>query len=60
MEVTIKIFLKSKRKPLELVVDDVEQAKEFFALFENENRYVRYGNFIFDKDDFRCAIYTVK
>lgn len=59
-KVEIKIYLKSQRKPIKLIVDSVEQATKFMALFENDNKYVRYGNFIFDKDDFNCAIYNVK
>ena len=58
--VEIKIYLKSQKKPIKLIVDSVEQATKFMALFENDNKYVRYGNFIFDKDDFNCAIYNVK
>ena len=60
METTIKIYLKSHRRPLIVVVENVEKAKQFFALFENDNKYVRCGNFIFDKTDFQCAIYEVK
>lgn len=58
-EVKIEIHLKSQKKPLILMVEHVDEAKKLFALFENENKYVRFGNFIFDKQDFQCAIYHV-
>ena len=52
----IKVFVKSSRKPLILEVDNIDIANKFFAKFENENRYVKFGNFIIDKSEFRYAI----
>lgn len=54
----VKIYLKSKKRPLILFIDDIELVKKFYALFENENRYVNFKNFIIDKNDFKCAIYS--
>ena len=60
MNVEIKVFLKSQKRPLKLLVKSIDEAIKFMALFENDNKYVRFGNFIFDKANFNCAIYTTK
>lgn len=56
----IKVYLKSQKKPLKLIVDKKDQIDEFFDKIQTEINLVRFGNFIFDKLDFLCAIWEKK
>ena len=57
---TVKIYLKSQRRPIDLIVDKKAQAEELFNKIESEKSTVRFGNFIFNMGDFLCAIYEEK
>lgn len=57
---TVKIYLKSQRKPVEFTVDKKSQADELFDKIESTISVVRFGCFIFSMNDFLFAIYEEK
>lgn len=53
--IILKIYFKNKKKPIILFLDNVDWYKKFYVLLSSEDIYIKFGNFIFDKREFRCA-----
>lgn len=53
----IKIYLKSQKRPIQIIVDKKEQADAFFDKIQANVPIVKFGNFVFNMNDFMCAIY---
>lgn len=56
--IQLDVYLKSKRKPVSLLLSNKEEAKQFYAMLNNkENDFVVFHQIAFSKAEFNYAFY---
>lgn len=55
--IKLKVYMKNQKKPITLILDNQKQVDQFYAYLDNDaHRYIKFGQLILDKEEFRFAV----